>query len=72
MEKFKYRLLTFIRYLGDSFYYPFIALYLKSRGLIESKIGLIISLSPLIGILMNPIYTKIFWLIKLSNLKWSN
>lgn len=59
MENIKYRILTFVRYLGDSFYYPFIALYLKSRGLVESKIGFIIGLSPLIGVLLNPLYTLI-------------
>lgn len=58
-EKFKYRLLVFIRYLGDSFFYPFFALYLKEQGLVESKIGFILSISPLIGIITNPIYTKI-------------
>lgn len=57
MENWKYRILTFIRYLGDSFYYPFVALYLHSRHLTESKIGLLIGLSPLIGIILNPFLT---------------
>lgn len=58
-ETLKYKILTTIRYLGDAFYYPFIALYLKSCGLIESRIGFLLSLSPLIGILTNPLYTFI-------------
>lgn len=58
-ETFKYKLLTALRYLGDSFYYPFIALYLSSRGLIEDKVGLILAISPIIGIICNPIYSKI-------------
>ena len=58
-ETLKYKILTTVRYLGDAFYYPFIALYLKSCGLIESRIGFLLSLSPLIGILTNPLYTKI-------------
>ena len=57
MENWKYRILTFIRYLGDSFYYPFVALYLNSRHLTESKIGLIIGISPLVGIILNPFFT---------------
>lgn len=58
-ETLKYRILAFIRYLGDSFFYPFFALYLRERGLVESKIGFILSISPLIGIITNPIYAFI-------------
>lgn len=58
-ETLKYKILTALRYLGDSFYYPFIALYLSSRGLIEDKVGLILAISPIIGIVCNPIYSKI-------------
>jgi MFS family permease len=56
-ETRKYRTLTFIRYLGDGFFYPFFSLYLSSTLLPESKIGFILSLSPFIGILMNPIFS---------------
>lgn len=56
-ETNKYKILSFIRYLGDGFFYPFFALYLKSTGLLESKIGFILSIAPLVGILMNPIYS---------------
>lgn len=56
-ETNKYKLLSFIRYLGDGFFYPFFALYLSSTKLVESKIGFILSISPLLGIIMNPIYS---------------
>ena len=58
-ETLKFKLLTFIRYLGDSFFYPFFALFLKYNGLIESEIGFILSISPLLGIIMNPIYSSL-------------
>ena len=58
-ENIKYKALTAIRYLGDGFFYPFFALYLVSRGLLEARIGFILSISPLLAILMNPIYAKI-------------
>lgn len=58
-EVWKVRILTFFRYLGDSLFYPFFSLFLQHRGLLESKIGFILSISPLIGILTNPLYTKI-------------
>lgn len=58
-ESRKYNILTAIRYLGDSFYYPFISLYLVSCGLTEANIGFILSITPLVGIIMNPIYSKL-------------
>lgn len=58
-ENIKYKSLTAIRYLGDGFFYPFFALYLVSRGLLEAKIGFILSISPLLAIFLNPIYSKI-------------
>lgn len=59
-EKYKYYLLTFIRYLGDSFFYPFFALYLHTKDSIgESKIGILIAITPFIGIIANPIFSKI-------------
>ena len=58
-ENIKYKLLMFIRYLGDSFFYPFFALYLSERNIVESKIGFILSISPLLGILCNPIFSHI-------------
>lgn len=58
-ENVKYKLLTTIRYLGDGFFYPFFALYLVTRGLAEARIGFILSISPLLAIFMNPIYSKI-------------
>ncbi|MBP5407891.1 MAG: MFS transporter [Bacilli bacterium] len=58
-ESNKYRLLCTIRYLGDGFFYPFFALYLTQRNLTESHIGFILSISPLLAIIMNPIYTRI-------------
>lgn len=58
-ENIKYKTLTTIRYLGDGFFYPFFALYLVSIGLLEAKVGFILSISPLLAIIMNPIYSKI-------------
>ena len=58
-ENIKYKFLTAIRYLGDGFFYPFFALYLVTTGLTEARIGFILGISPLLAIIMNPIYSKI-------------
>ncbi|MBQ9449441.1 MAG: MFS transporter [Acholeplasmatales bacterium] len=58
-ENFKYKLLTALRYLGDGFFYPFFSLYLVTRGLTEARIGFILGISPLLAIIMNPIYSKL-------------
>lgn len=63
-ETNKYKILSFVRYLGDGFFYPFFALYLHSVDLLESKIGFILSLAPLIGIIMNPIYSHFARILK--------
>lgn len=56
-ETLKFKLLTFIRYFGDAFFYPFFALYLKHTGLVEGEIGFILSITPIISIIANPIYS---------------
>ena len=58
-ETNKYKILSLVRYLGDGLFYPFFALYLKSRNLTESNIGFILSIAPLLAIIMNPIYSKV-------------
>ena len=58
-ENSKYKVLTALRYLGDGFFYPFFALYLVTRGITEAGIGFILGISPLLAIIMNPIYSRI-------------
>lgn len=58
-ERLKYKILTFVRYCGDGFFYPFFALFIKSKGFSESKIGFLVAIAPLLAIILNPIYSKI-------------
>ena len=51
------RILTFIRYFGDCFFYGYIYLFLKSRGLDESQIGMITALTPLVALASNPLWS---------------
>lgn len=67
-ENIKYKALTAIRYFGDGFFYPFFALYLVSRNMTTAQIGFILSISPLLAIFANPIYTKICKSIKITKL----
>ena len=57
-ETFKYQLTTFIRYMGDAFIYPFLALYLRSIGLANSDVGKIMMIMPLVAIFINPVWSK--------------
>lgn len=59
-ELFKYKLLSFVRYLGDALFYPFFALYLMTTGKTPSEIGFILSITPILSILVNPVYANIF------------
>lgn len=58
-EVTKYKLFNGIRYLGDAFFYPFFSLYLKSQDLVEDKIGFLLSISPIIAIIANPLYSML-------------
>ena len=58
-ESNKLKILVFLRYLGDSFFYPFLSLYLNSLLFGEAKIGFLLALVPLISIAFNPLYSKL-------------
>ncbi len=58
-ELTKYKLNAVIRYFGDALFYPFFALYLINSGLAEAKIGFILSITPIVAIIVNPIYSHI-------------
>lgn len=49
-------IMTFVRYLGDAFFYGYFYLFLKSRGLAEDTIGIVTALTPLVSILLSPIW----------------
>ena len=49
----------FIRYFGDSLFYSFFQLFLYSKGFPESRIGLILAITPITSILVNPFWNYI-------------
>ena len=51
-------LMTFFRYLGDCFFYAFLVLFLKDKGLLESQIGIITAISPLVAIIASIIWNQ--------------
>ena len=53
------RILFFIRYFGDAFFFSFLQLFLAFKGLGESEIGFINSLRPLLVLFMNPFFALI-------------
>ena len=65
-ETTKYKLNATIRYFGDAFFYPFFALYLVNSGLAEARIGFILSITPIIAIIANPIYSHICKDVKIT------
>ncbi len=55
----KFQILTFIRFFAESLFFPFISLYMSSKGYITSEIGMIISMIPITSMICAPIYSKI-------------
>lgn len=53
------KVLFFIRYFGDSFFFSFLQLFLAYKGLSESNIGFINSLRPMLVLFMNPFFSFI-------------
>ena len=51
-------LMTFFRYLGDCFFYAYLVLFLKDRGLLETQIGIITAISPLVAIIASIIWNQ--------------
>lgn len=49
-------MMTFFRYLGDCLFYGYLFLFLVSRGLTESSIGTITCITPLVAIMINPLW----------------
>ncbi len=50
------KILYFIRFFGDSFYYSFFQIFLVYKGLSKSNIGFILAIIPIMSLLSNP-----FW-----------
>lgn len=58
-EYFILKLLTFFRYFGDCLFYGYFFLFLNSKGLDESLIGTICSLTPLVALICNPFWNHL-------------
>lgn len=67
-ETFKFKLFYFIRYFGDAFFYPFMSIYFISKGVSESNLGIILAITPITTILVNPFWNFLVKDIKASRL----
>ena len=53
------KIMTFFRYFGDCLFYGYLYLFLKSRNLDESTIGMVAALTPLIALASNPLWSHL-------------
>lgn len=53
------RIMTFFRYFGDCLFYGYFYLFLQSRGLTESTIGMVSALTPIVALISNPLWSHI-------------
>jgi PPP family 3-phenylpropionic acid transporter len=53
----RYRILYFIRFLGDSFFFPYFSLYIASLGYEGTTLGIILSITPFVNIIANTIWS---------------
>jgi len=67
-ETVKFKLFYFIRYFGDAFFYPFMSIYFVAKGISDSDLGIILAITPITTILVNPFWNYIIKDIKTSRL----
>ena len=53
------KIMTFFRYFGDCLFYGYFILFLKSRGLGESNIGMISAITPIVALFANPLWSHL-------------
>ena len=53
-ESKKLKIIFFIRYFGDAFFYSFFQVFLAYKGLSESQIGIVAAITPFTSIIANP------------------
>jgi len=58
-EIFKYKLFFFIRYFGDALFYPFMSIYFIAKGISEQQLGIILAITPIATVIVNPIWNYI-------------
>ena len=51
--------LYFIRFFGDAAFYGFFQLFVKSKNIGDTKIGILLSIAPIVLILMTPLWNKL-------------
>jgi len=67
-ETFKFKLFYFIRFFGDAFFYPFMSIYFISKGMSEDNLGIILAITPITTILVNPLWNYLVKDSKISRI----
>lgn len=67
-ETAKFKIFYFLRYFGDAFFYPFMTMYFLEKGISEQNLGVILAITPITTILVNPIWNYIVKDMKISRL----
>jgi len=60
-ETLKFKLFYLIRYIGDALFSPFLSLYFVAKGINETELGILFAITPLVTILVNPMWN---WIVK--------
>ena len=54
------KLLIIVRLFAESLFFPFLGIFLASKGYTTSQIGIIMGIMPICAIVCAPIYSKVF------------
>ncbi|MFA5006280.1 MAG: MFS transporter [Candidatus Izemoplasmatales bacterium] len=69
-ENLKFKIFYFVRYFADAFFYPFMSLYFldKLGENSDSQLGLLLAITPIMTIVVNPIWTYFVKDMKISRI----
>ncbi len=55
-ETLKFKIFYFVRFFGDAFFYPFMSIYFISKGMSDSNLGIILAITPITTVFVNPLW----------------
>ncbi|GEM_PF-668189 len=67
-ENFKLKFFYFVRFFADALFYPFMSLYLINKGVSETNLGFLLAITPIMTIIVNPIWTYIVKDMRISRI----
>lgn len=64
----KFKILYFVRFFADALFYPYMSLYFIQKSVTETDLGFLLSITPILSIVVNPIWNYFVKDMKVSRI----